>query len=139
ITAAIASGLCSGIGEWMMTGGRIGGLLGNAAFFAGYLGVAFFATLLAAQSPSNGWRLTAYMGAVLQLVAIALSATRGTMLALSSSVVSVGIVAGAAIGGILVDGFGFGAVGLFCGAVAVIASAIVVAFVTEEPMDLETI
>ena len=61
------------------------------------------------------------------------------MLALSSSVVSVGIVAGAAIGGILVDGFGFGAVGLFCGAVAVIASAIVVAFVTEEPMDLETI
>ena len=71
-----------GIGEWLVTGGRVGGLLGNAAFFAGYLGIAFFATLLSAHELSGGWRKAAYVGAVLQVVAILLSATRGTILAL---------------------------------------------------------
>ena len=71
-----------GIGEWLMGGGRIGSLLGNAAFFAGYLGIAFFATLAAAQSLSKNWRRAAYGGAGLQLVAIVLTATRGTILAL---------------------------------------------------------
>src|SRR3989344_2776262 len=37
-----------GIGEWLLGGGRIGSLFGNAAFFAGYLGISLFATLLAA-------------------------------------------------------------------------------------------
>ena len=72
-----------GIGEWMLGGGRIGGLLGNAAFFAGYLALAFFATLLAAQSLSKGWKRAAYGGAFLQVIAILLSATRGTILALA--------------------------------------------------------
>lgn len=71
-----------GIGEWLVTGGRIGSLLGNAAFFAGYLGIALFATLAAARGLSQGWRRAAYTGAVLQVVAIVLTATRGTMLAL---------------------------------------------------------
>ncbi|MFZ3043573.1 MAG: O-antigen ligase family protein [Minisyncoccia bacterium] len=70
-----------GIGEWLMGGGRIGGLLGNAAFFAGYLAIAFFATLAAAESFSRTWRRAAFVGAALQIVAIVLTATRGTMLA----------------------------------------------------------
>ncbi len=72
-----------GIGEWLLGGGRIGSLLGNAAFFAGYLGITFFATLAGAQTLSKLWRKAAYSGAVLQVVAIVLTATRGTMLALA--------------------------------------------------------
>lgn len=71
-----------GIGEWFLGGGRIGSLLGNAAFFAGYLGIAFFATLAVAQELPRSWRDAAYFGAALQVVAIVFSATRGTMLAL---------------------------------------------------------
>jgi len=72
-----------GIGEWLFGGGRIGSLLGNAAFFAGYLGIAFFATLAASLSLSHGWRRAVYTGAGLQIVAIILTATRGTILALT--------------------------------------------------------
>ena len=71
-----------GIIEWLGGGGRIGGLLGNAAFFAGYLGIAFFATLAAAGTLTRGWRRAAYLGAALQVLAVILTATRGTMLAL---------------------------------------------------------
>lgn len=71
-----------GIWEWLADGGRIGSLLGNAAFFAGYLGIAFFATLLCANALAGFWRRAAYAGAALEIVAITLSATRGTMLAL---------------------------------------------------------
>ncbi|MDE1919522.1 MAG: O-antigen ligase family protein [Patescibacteria group bacterium] len=77
-----------GIGEWLLGGGRIGGLLGNAAFFAGYLGIAFFATLAAAQDLSPSWRRAAYSGAALQVLAIVLTATRGTMLALAIAAVA---------------------------------------------------
>ncbi len=81
--AAVASFVAVyGIGEWLVNGGRTGSLLGNAAFFAGYLGIAFFATLVAAHTLSQGWRRTAYIGAVLQVIAIVLTATRGTMIAL---------------------------------------------------------
>ena len=72
-----------GIGEWLIGGGRIGSLLGNAELFAGYLDISFFATLAAAQTLKNGWRRVAFAGAVLQAAAAVLSATRGTMLALA--------------------------------------------------------
>lgn len=72
-----------GIGEWFIDGGRIGSLLGNAALFAGYLGIAFFATLAAAQSLPKNWRRAVVGGAALQLIAIVLTATRGTILALA--------------------------------------------------------
>ncbi len=72
-----------GIGEWLLGGGRIGSLLGNAAFFAGYLGITVFATLAAAESLSLVWRRAAYAGAVMQVIAIILTATRGTILALA--------------------------------------------------------
>jgi len=81
--SAIASAVALyGIGEWLIAHSRIGSLLGNAAFFAGYLGITVFVTLLAARSLTGGWRAAAYTGAVLQVVAIVLTATRGTMLAL---------------------------------------------------------
>lgn len=72
-----------GIGEWVGDHSRIGSLLGNAAFFAGYLGIALFATLAASCSLPRFWRRAALLGAVLQVVAIVLTATRGTMLALA--------------------------------------------------------
>ena len=71
-----------GIGEWVVSGGRIGSLLGNAAFFAGYLGIAFFATLAAAQTLPPARRRLMAIAAGLQIVAIVLTATRGTLLAL---------------------------------------------------------
>lgn len=71
-----------GIGEWLINGGRIGSLLGNAAFFAGYLGITLFATLAASRNLSLTPRRWAYAGAAAQFLAIVLTATRGTMLAL---------------------------------------------------------
>lgn len=77
-----------GIGEWLLEGGRIGSLLGNAAFFAGYLDLAFFITLIAARYGEGLWQRAAYIGAALQLVAIILSATRGTLVALALAAVA---------------------------------------------------
>ena len=77
-----------GIGEWLLDHSRIGSLLGNAAFFAGYLGMTFFATLAASRSLSPLWRRAAIIGAALQVVAIVLTATRGTMLALGVAFVA---------------------------------------------------
>lgn len=60
--------------------GRIGGTVGNAAFLAGYLGLTFFLTLIVAKKSAKAdWY---YAGAVIQLIAIILTATRGTILAL---------------------------------------------------------
>ena len=71
-----------GIGEWLINGGRTESLLGNAAFLAGYLVIAFFATLAAAGSLPQAWRRAALAGAALQVVAIVLTDTRGSILAL---------------------------------------------------------
>lgn len=63
------------------TSGRIGATVGNAAFLAGYLGLTFFITLIVAKKSTvreEYWLI----GAFLQLVAIILTATRGTILAL---------------------------------------------------------
>jgi len=64
-------------------------------------------------------------------------AARGTLLALSGATVAVAIVAGATIGGFFVDTLGFGAIGVFCLGAAILSSVIVLAFVREEPIDLE--
>jgi predicted MFS family arabinose efflux permease len=52
-------------------------------------------------------------------------------------VTSASIVAGAAIGGVLIDGPGFWALGGFCFSAAVFAALVVWIFVREEPIDLE--
>jgi len=62
---------------------------------------------------------------------------RGTLLALSSATVALAIVVGSSIGGFLIDTIGFGAIGVFCIGAALLSSVIVLAFVREEPIDLE--
>ncbi|TMC70136.1 MAG: MFS transporter [Chloroflexi bacterium] len=62
---------------------------------------------------------------------------RGTLLALSASVTSASIVAGATVGGLIIDGPGFWALGVFCFVAATFAAAVVWLFVREEPIDLE--
>lgn len=62
---------------------------------------------------------------------------RGTLLAISASVTSASIVAGATIGGLLIDGPGFWALGIFCFVAAAFAALIVWILVREEPIDLE--
>jgi predicted MFS family arabinose efflux permease len=62
---------------------------------------------------------------------------RGTMLALSASLQSMAVVVGATVGGLMVDGPGFGVLGTFCLAVALGAAFIVLRFVRVEPLDLE--
>jgi predicted MFS family arabinose efflux permease len=62
---------------------------------------------------------------------------RGTLLALSASVTSASIVAGATVGGLIIDGPGFAALGVFCFVAALLAAAVVWLFVREEPIDLE--
>jgi predicted MFS family arabinose efflux permease len=63
---------------------------------------------------------------------------RGTMLALSGSVASMAVVVGATVGGIIVDGPGFGVLGAFCLAAGSLSALIVMRFVREQPLaDLE--
>jgi predicted MFS family arabinose efflux permease len=62
---------------------------------------------------------------------------RGTMLALSASLQSMAVVVGATVGGLMVDGPGFGVLGTFCLVVALGAAFIVLRFVRVEPLDLE--
>lgn len=62
--------------------GRIGGTLGNAAYLAGYLGVVLFVTLIYLRGLSGSWRTFVRAGVALEVIAILLAATRGTLLAL---------------------------------------------------------
>ena len=62
--------------------GRIGSTFGNAAFLAGYLGMAFFVILIALRDSSGFWRRAYQAAAVLSVLAILFAATRGTILAL---------------------------------------------------------
>jgi predicted MFS family arabinose efflux permease len=64
-------------------------------------------------------------------------AARGTLFAFSSATAALSIVVGASIGGILVDGLGFWAIGVFCLGAAALSTTVVLLFVREEPMDLE--
>ena len=62
--------------------GRIGSTFGNAAFLAGYLGMAFFVILFALRDATGTWRRIFMAAAILSLFAIFFAATRGTILAL---------------------------------------------------------
>jgi predicted MFS family arabinose efflux permease len=62
---------------------------------------------------------------------------RGTLLAVSASVTSASIVVGAMVGGLLIDGPGFWALGAFCFVAAVFGALVVWIFVREEPIDLQ--
>lgn len=62
--------------------GRIGSTFGNAAFLAGYLGMALFVILLAFRDATGIWRRVFKAAAILSVLAIFFAATRGTILAL---------------------------------------------------------
>ena len=66
------------------SGDRVGGPLGNAAFFAAYLGLTAFATLASAKEWRNElWRKILPYAVAFQIVVAGLTATRGTALALA--------------------------------------------------------
>jgi O-antigen ligase len=62
--------------------GRIGSTFGNAAFLAGYLGMALFVALVVMRDSAGGWRLACQATIALSILAIFFAATRGTVLAL---------------------------------------------------------
>ncbi|MBI2025638.1 O-antigen ligase family protein [Candidatus Kaiserbacteria bacterium] len=62
--------------------GRIGSTFGNAAFLAGYLGMALFVILIVLRDASGFSRRLCQAAAALSLLAILFAATRGTILAL---------------------------------------------------------
>lgn len=63
-------------------------------------------------------------------------AARGTLLAVNSATVSVGIVTGTALGGILVDSFGYEALGLMSTVAGLSSALIVWRFVTERTAEI---
>jgi len=64
-------------------------------------------------------------------------AARGTLLAISGALASLSIVVASSVGGILIDAYGFWAIGIFCFICAVISMLVVLIFVREEPIDVE--
>ncbi len=64
------------------TRGRIGSTLGNAAFLAGYIGTSIFISLIALKEYKSRLRKLLIVGIGLQIGAVLIAATRGTMLAL---------------------------------------------------------
>jgi predicted MFS family arabinose efflux permease len=143
---ALTQGLGVLVGSQL--GGRLGGRIGHKPIVAG--SVLLSGMLLLLQT-NIGVPLaaTAFLNLLLSAVIGARFASnttllteqvpeaRGTLLAVSASVTSASIVAGAAIGGLLIDGPGFWALGVFCFVAAVLAALVVWIFVREEPIDLE--
>jgi predicted MFS family arabinose efflux permease len=129
-------------------GGRIGDRIGHRLVVAGTI-VASGVILLALTNAPPPLLIAAAMNLALCAVIGARFATntsllteqvpeaRGTLFAFSSAVTSLSIVAGATIGGIFVDTIGFAAIGVFCMVVALLSSAIVLAFVREDPMEVD--
>ncbi len=143
-------GLTLGVGVLIgsQVGGRVGDRIGHRPIVAGAILVSgallFLQTnlhlpLLAAAALNL--LLSAVIGSRFAsnnaLISEQVPEARGTMFAISASVVSLGMVLGPAIGGILIDGFGFWAIGVFCAAIAVISAWIVYAFVKEDTAHLD--
>jgi predicted MFS family arabinose efflux permease len=145
-TVALTQGL--GVLFGSQLGGRLGTRIGHKAVVAGSV-VISGALLFAQTNLTPPLLITAALNLALSTVIGARFASnmtllseqvpeaRGTLLALSASVTSLSIVAGASIGGVLIDAFGFWALGAFCFIAAILAAVVVVVFVREEPIDLE--
>ena len=145
LTVASSRGLTLGFGILIgsQVGGRLGDRFGHRAVAAGSIVVAgvLIAALtnlglpLAAAAALN-LLVSALIGARFAANQVLLSEqvppARGTVFALSSSFASLALVLGAAIGGLLVDRSGFGAIGLLCLGVGVVVAAITVVFVIED-------
>jgi MFS transporter, DHA1 family, inner membrane transport protein len=143
---ALTQGLGVLVGSQL--GGRLGGRIGHKPIVAGSV-LASGVLLLLQTNLTVPLAGTALLNLVLSALIGARFASnttllteqvpeaRGTLLAVSASVTSASIVAGAAVGGLLIDGPGFWALGAFCFVAAVLTALVVWMFVREEPMDLE--
>lgn len=145
-TFALTLGLGVLIGS--QAGGRLGDRIGHKPVVAGTIVIsALILVSLTLTRPSL--LVAAALNLLLSTVIGARFATnqtlmteqvpeaRGTLLAFSAATGSLAIVAAASLGGILIDTFGFAAIGLFCLAAAVSSAVVVVLFVREEPIDVE--
>jgi predicted MFS family arabinose efflux permease len=129
-------------------GGRIGDRIGHRKVVAGTI-VASGVILLALTTAPPPLLAAAAMNLALSAVIGARFATntsllteqvpeaRGTLFAFSSATASLSIVAGATIGGFFVDTLGFAAIGVFCMGAALLSCVIVLAFVREEPIEVD--
>ena len=129
-------------------GGRLGGRIGHKPIVAGSV-LASGMLLLLQTNLTVPLAATAILNLLLSgligarfasnttLLTEQVPEARGTLLAVSASVTSASIVAGAAVGGLLIDGPGFWALGVFCFVAAVLTALVVWMFVREEPIDLE--
>jgi predicted MFS family arabinose efflux permease len=129
-------------------GGRVGDRIGHRLVVAGTIVVSGVILLALTNAPpplliaaAMNLALCAVIGARFatntSLLTEQVPEARGTLFAFSSAVASLSIVAGAAIGGIFVDTIGFAAIGVFCMVVALLSSAIVLAFVREDPIEVD--
>ena len=152
LAEGIASTFALTLGLGVLVGSQLGGRLGTRIGHKPVVGgsVLISGTLLLVQTNLTPPLVaTAILNLVLSAVIGARFASnttllteqvpeaRGTLLALSASVYSVSLVAGATLGGILIDALGFWALGAFCFAAALLAALVVMLFVREEPIDLE--
>lgn len=129
-------------------GGRLGDRIGHRPVVAGTIVISGLILLALTNAPpplplaaAMNLALCAVIGARFATNASLLTEqvpeARGTLLAFSSAVTSLGIVVGASIGGYFVDTIGFAAIGVFCMAVALLSSAIVLTLVREDPIEVD--
>jgi len=142
--AASAYAVVQGLGMLVgsQIGGRVGDRLGQKLVLAGALTCygAFVAVVTAARLPIEAAVALSFAGAVFfgmratsnaALMTEQVVSARATVLALSAATVSAGTVLGTSVGGALLDGRGFAALGLFCFGAAGASAAIVAALVRE--------
>ena len=145
LSAASALGLTLGIGILVgsQIGGRLGDRIGHRTIAASAIAVAGMLIALLtnvglplALAAALNLVISALIGARFAANQVLLSdqvpIARGTVFALSSSFASLALVLGAALGGVLVDRSGFGAIGVLCLAVGAVVALITVTFVVEE-------
>jgi predicted MFS family arabinose efflux permease len=145
-TVALTQGVGVIVGSQI--GGRLGDRLGHRRIVAGAIVVSASTLFILTNLPlplvaaaALNLILSGVIGARFAtnnaLMTEQVPEARGTMLAISASVASAAIVTGATVGGLIVDGPGFGVLGQFCLGVALISATIVMRFVREQPLDIE--
>lgn len=148
--AASTYSLTMGLGVLVgsQIGGRLGDRIGHRRVVATSIVVSGTILLLLTNLPMPllvaamlNLALSAVIGARfatnVSLLSEQVPAARGTLLALSSATIALAMVVGAILGGFFVDTLGFWAIGVFCLGAALLSCVIVLAFVNEEPIDLE--
>lgn len=129
-------------------GGRLGDRIGHRRVVAGSVVISGLILLWLTAAPPSliaaaamNLALCAVIGARFatntSLLTEQVPEARGTLFAFSSATASLAIVVGAAIGGFFVDTIGFAAIGVFCMGTALLSSVIVLAFVREDPIEVD--